>query len=77
MIHKILCFENMCKIYENAYFRIQSVHLCRRDYHHFELIELVGENYINDIDHIGFTTATNHIIFTKVIDHMRLMKLII
>ena len=64
----------MCKIYENTYFRIQSVHLCRRDYHQFELIELVRENCINDIDHIGFTTAINHIIFTKVLDHIRLTK---
>jgi len=36
MIQKRLGFENTCKIYENTYFRIQSVHLCRRGYHHFE-----------------------------------------
>ena len=38
------------------------------------IIELMGENWINDIDHIGFTTAINNITFTNVIDHMRPTK---
>ena len=35
MIQKRLYFENMCKINENSYFRIQSVHFCRHHCHHF------------------------------------------